>query len=90
MARFIPGKGGSLLHGNASFCLGNYLFVDFRRKFSLLSGPRFGRSSFNRLYRPIRKLLASVSSAADSVVLYLRTNATQFLICLMNPNFETT
>lgn len=34
---FLPEKGGSFLHGNASFK--NYLFVDFRRKFSPLSGP---------------------------------------------------
>lgn len=37
MVGSVPEKGVSLFHENASFK--NYLFVDFVRKFSLLSGP---------------------------------------------------
>lgn len=36
---FVLGKGGSSFRGNAAFK--NYLFADFQRKFSLLSGFRF-------------------------------------------------
>lgn len=45
---------------------------------SPLSRKWFRRSSFNRLYCPICKLLTSLSSATNSIMPYLEINATQF------------